>query len=174
MNIILLFLIAISLSMDAFSLSLAYGMVIILKKERVLLSVIVGIFHFFMPILGILFGNIIRSLLPINEDILLFLIFLIIGIEMILEKNEDEIKKLKLIEMILFSFAVSLDSFGTGIGINKISNNYILSSSIFSITSFIFTYIGLNLGNKISSIVGKYSSKLGGIILILLSICQLV
>jgi putative Mn2+ efflux pump MntP len=58
MNIILIFIIAISLSMDAFSLSLAYGTISLSKKEIRLLSFIVGIYHFFMPILGMLLGKI--------------------------------------------------------------------------------------------------------------------
>ena len=49
MNLFLLFIIAISLSMDAFSLSLAYGTLDINKKEIITLSIIVGIYHFFMP-----------------------------------------------------------------------------------------------------------------------------
>ena len=57
MNIILVFLIAISLSMDAFSLALAYGTNSLNKKEIRTLSTIVGIYHFFMPIIGMLIGN---------------------------------------------------------------------------------------------------------------------
>ena len=48
MNIILIFIIAISLSMDAFSLALAYGTISLSKKEINILSIVVGIYHFFM------------------------------------------------------------------------------------------------------------------------------
>ena len=40
-------LIGISLSMDAFSLALVYGTYSLVKKDILLLSVIVGLFHFF-------------------------------------------------------------------------------------------------------------------------------
>ena len=50
-------LIAVSLSMDAFSLSLAYGMQQMTKKDKILLSVIVGIYHFFMPLIGLNIGS---------------------------------------------------------------------------------------------------------------------
>lgn len=166
---ILIFIIAVSLSMDAFSLSLAYGTTNLTNKERKTLSFIVGVYHFFMPILGMFFGKFILSFIHIGEDLIALLIFTVIGINMIVEsiKGKDEIKKLKLKEMILFGFGVSIDSFSVGIGINSINNNYILCSLIFSIVSCIFTYIGLSLGNKLNMLVGKISTIIGGISLII-------
>lgn len=172
MDIILLFLIAISLSMDAFSLSLAYGTINLSKKNINLLSLIVGIYHFFMPIIGMLLGNYIIKFIHIGEDIVILIIFSLIGLNMILEsrKDKEEAKYMKLSEMLLFGFAVSIDSFSVGIGLNNISNNTVLCSSIFSITSFIFTYLGLKLGKIINLIIGKLATLIGGITLIILGI----
>ena len=176
MNIILIFIIAVSLSMDAFSLSLAYGTISLTKKEINLLSIIVGIYHFFMPIFGMLIGSFVFNVLNINQNIIVLIIFTFIGINMIIEsfKKEEKVKKMKLAEMILFGFAVSIDSFSVGIGINGISNNFIMCSVIFSITSFIFTYIGLILGNKLNQLIGKISTLIGGITLIILGIIYIV
>ena len=52
-------LIGISLSMDAFSLALLYGTYGLAKNEEITLSIIVGLFHFFMPLIGLFFGNMI-------------------------------------------------------------------------------------------------------------------
>ena len=46
------FLMAIGLSMDAFSLAIIYGTNGIDRKKIILLSLVVGIFHFIMPNLG--------------------------------------------------------------------------------------------------------------------------
>lgn len=176
MNIILIFIIAISLSMDAFSLALAYGTISLSKKEIKLLSIIVGIYHFFMPILGMLIGNFISSILPVGEELITLIIFSFIGINMIIEtfKKEEKVKKMKIGEMILFGLAVSIDSFSVGIGINNISDNFILCSIIFSFISFIFTYIGLLLGNKLNELIGKLATLIGGITLILLGIIYFI
>lgn len=176
MNIILIFLIAVSLSMDAFSLSLAYGTISMSKKEINLLSIIVGVYHFFMPIFGMIIGNFIFNILHINSKLIVLLIFTFIGINMILEslKKEEKIKKMKLSEMILFGLAVSIDSFSVGIGLNNISNNFIMCSSIFSIISFMFTFIGLQLGNKLNQMIGKISTIIGGIALIIFGIFYLI
>jgi len=176
MNIILIFIIAISLSMDAFSLSLAYGTINLNKKEINILSIIVGIYHFFMPIMGMVIGKYIVKYVHASSDLIILVIFTIIGINMILEskKEQEEVKYMKISEMLLFGFAVSIDSFSVGIGLNNISNNFIMCSSIFSITSFIFTYIGLKLGKKLNLLIGKIATFIGGISLILLGIIYVI
>ena len=172
MNIILIFIIAVSLSMDAFSLSLAYGTNLLTKKEIKLLSIIVGIYHFFMPILGMIIGKFIEQLIHISGNFIVFIIFTIIGLNMIVEtfKSEEKVKKMKIGEMILFGLAVSIDSFSIGVGINNISNNFIMCSCVFSIVSFSFTYLGLKLGNKLNQLIGKIATLIGGISLIILGV----
>lgn len=165
-------IIGISLSMDAFSLSLVYGLEPINKNNKILLSIIVGIYHFIMPIVGIFFGKIIINYLPFNVNILVSIIFSIIGIDMIYSslKNKEEKLSISILGFLLFGLSVSIDSFTTGIGMNIINNNYIEVSIIFAIISSIFTYIGLLLGNKINKKIGSISSLFGGIILLILSI----
>ena len=161
-------LIGIGLSMDAFSLSFSYGTLNINKKDRVILVSLVGLFHFFMPILGLFIGNIILKYIIIDLDILLAIIISLIGIEMIISsiKKEDNTMLLSLLSFILFAFSVSIDSFSVGIGLKGINNNYLQVSIIFSLCSFIFTYVGLILGTKLNDLVVRYAKTIGGIILI--------
>lgn len=169
LNIIL---IALSLSMDAFSLSLAYGTLNLEKKYIKKLSLIVGIYHFIMPLIGHKIGNILLKLVPINPNIIVFIVLTFIGIEMLLDsfKNEEEVKIMTLKELLLFGLAVSLDSFSVGLGLNTISKNHLITLTIFSITSLTFTYIGLILGKKINNKIGKISTIIGGIVLIIIGI----
>ena len=175
MHIIFLIIIAVTLSMDAFSLSLAYGTLGLTKKNIKLLSIIVGIYHFIMPQIGNFFGILILKLIKIDPSIIIFVIFTIIGIQMIIEsfKKEETTLSLKLSQMILFGFAVSIDSFSVGIGLNAITNNYLIASIIFSITSFLFTWIGLKTGKYINDKIGKISTIIGGIIIIIFGILYL-
>ena len=172
MNILVLILIAISLSMDTFSLSLAYGTIIKEKNSIRLLSLIVGLSHFFMPIIGLYFGKFILKFIPLSEKNITFIIFTIIGLNMIIDgiKNDNSIKKLKLFEMLVFGFAVSIDSFSVGIGLNSIKSNYFINSLFFFISSLIFTYIGLVIGNKINKYLGVIAPILGGVILIIIGL----
>ena len=165
-------LVGISLSMDAFSLSLIYGTQNISKRSKIILSVIVGMYHFFMPLLGLFLGNIITNYLIINVSILVAIIFLIIGIEMIISNLREREEKLFLSipGFFIFGFSVSIDSFTTGIGLNVINSNYLEVSIIFSLVSGLFTFIGLILGDRLNSYFGKISTIIGGIILIVLGI----
>lgn len=176
MSIIPVILIAISLSMDAFSLSLAYGTLKMNNSSKLKLSIIVGLFHFFMPFLGDFVGYTIINILPIDSSIIIFMILFFIGFEMIIEsfKENANIKYLDLIGMFLFGFAVSLDSFTTGLGLNVIYKSKLISIMLFSIFSFLFTYIGLNLGEYINNKVGKISTFFGGITLMLIGLFYVI
>lgn len=165
-------IIGISLSMDAFSLALIYGTQSISKRDKIILSIIVGIYHFVMPLLGVFLGNIILKYLVINLSIVVSIIFLFIGIEMIISSIKDDSHDfvVSIFGFLIFGLSVSIDSFTTGIGLNVINNNYLEVSSIFCIVSGSFTYLGLILGNKLGSIFGKLSTIIGGVILIILGI----
>ena len=83
MSILVILIVAVSLSMDAFSLSLIYGTLNLDTKVEKVLSITVGIFHFIMPILGLTIGNIIIKHVPMNINLITGLIFIGLGIEMI-------------------------------------------------------------------------------------------
>ena len=169
---LLVFLMAISLSMDAFSLSLVYGTFCICKKNKIILSIIVGCFHFLMPLLGMLIGELILSLFNFNADILVAIILSFIGLQMIISsfKESNEFQPLKFSEFFLFGFAVSIDSFSLGITLPNMNMANIFSPLIFALTSSIFTFIGLSIGNKIKKILGKLATAIGGVILTIIGI----
>lgn len=170
MHILLIITIAVSLSMDAFSLSLAYGTLNLRKKDIALLSAIVGIYHFVMPLLGNGIGALFLKFFPIEPKAIVFVVLVFIGIQMITEgiKGKEDVKELTFLEMLLFGLAVSIDSFSVGVGLQSISNKYVLCAGIFSLSSLIFTYLGLMLGKKINNIIGRVSTIIGGLVLIVI------
>jgi putative Mn2+ efflux pump MntP len=175
MEIISIFLIGVALSMDTFSLSLCYGVLELPKKKMLTLAVIVGLFHFFMPILGMTFGDIIEKIILIDMKIIVYIIFMILGLEIIVSsiKKEENLILLNIFGLLLFAFTVSVDSFSAGIGINFISDKHLLCSTIFSITSLSFTYAGLVIGNAIGAKFKDVSKIVGGFILILFAFTYL-
>ncbi len=157
--------------MDAFFLSLAYGSLNLKKNIMVVLSLIVGLYHFFMPIFGISFGRLLR----INNNYIVSIIFFIIGGNMMLDIfKKKEIKPISFMYMILFGFSVSLDSFTIGVGLSKLMKFTILCPLIFAITSSIFTYFGLILGKKINELIGNIAVIIGGFTIIALGVYYIV
>lgn len=176
MNIITIILIAVSLSMDAFSLSLIYGTEGIKSRDKILLSVIVGIYHFIMPLIGLTLGSVITSKIIINTNILVGIILSLISIEMIMSslKNKEEKFLFSIPGYLLFGLSVSIDSLTTGIGFPAITNNYINAALIFSLTSLLFTFLGLNLGNILNQKYGNLSTLVGGTVLLILGIVYIL
>lgn len=158
--------------MDAFSLSLIYGTQGIKKQDKFILSLIVGIFHFVMPFVGLVIGDYLFKKISFNTNIVVGIIFIIIAMEMVLEYFKESEKKffLNIPGYLLFGLTVSLDSMTTGISLPAITNNYLASNVIFSVMSFFFTLLGLNIGNKLNIKYGKLSTLTGGIILLILAI----
>lgn len=176
MSIVMVILIAVSLSMDAFSLSLAYGTLNMEKSEMKLLSIIVGIYHFFMPLIGMWIGAKILDFLPLSPNTVVFLVLLVIGIQMIIEsfKQTRTVSLMKFSELLIFGLAVSIDSFSVGLGLRAIYESPLICALIFSISSFLFTYTGLYLGKKINDLIGRISTRMGGIALIAIGIFYLI
>ncbi len=166
-SLITIILIGISLSLDAFSLALLYGTIALSKKQIIILSITVGLYHFFMPIIGGLIGNIIDNNLLIPHNYIVFVLFLLLSFEMI-SSIYDERKTINMNHrgMLSFGLAVSIDSFFSGVGLTLVHVSIIRSAIIFSLLSAMFTYLGLVIGNKISERFGKYSTLFGGLVLL--------
>lgn len=172
----LIIMIAIALSMDAFSVALIVGTIERKYSNYIFFASIVGIFHFFMPLLGnytntIIFQNIIE-----NANKFLGIILLFIAITMIIDlKNKKEKNySLKQNSYFIISLGVSIDSYLTGIGLNNIMVQKEIVFLLFSIFSFSFTFLGCNIGRFFKNKLGIYANIFGILILLLISVKYLV
>ena len=173
-EIVSILLIGISLSMDTFSLSLTLGTVSENKLIKIL-PLFVGIFHFFMPILGNFIGITLINLLNLASNIILGTVLIVLGIILAIHYFKDETAdiNLNILGIIIFALSVSIDSFSVGLGINDITNNYYIASIIFALCSAAFTYLGIIIGKYSSKLIGKYAIILGIFLLLILGIFHL-
>lgn len=173
-EIVSILLIGISLSMDTFSLSLTLGTVSENKLIKIL-PLFVGIFHFFMPLLGNIIGITLINLLDLASNIILGTVLIVLGINLAIHYFKDETAEINLniIGIIIFALSVSIDSFSVGLGINDITNNYYIASIIFALCSAAFTYLGIIIGKYSSKLIGKYAIILGIFLLLILGIFHL-
>jgi putative Mn2+ efflux pump MntP len=161
--------------MDTFSVSLSIGTFNINKSKIIIITILVGIMHFIMPIIGSILGNKITIFLNINVHLLLGIILLFIAIQMVndLFKEDNKELLLNILNIFLISISVSLDSFSIGLGLKAITNNNILSGFIFSICASSLTFLGFLIGKYSSKKLGIIANILGIIILFILSIIHL-
>lgn len=191
-------LLGIALSMDAFAVSITDGLIYrdIDKKKSFFIASLFGFMQALMPFIGYFLVEIISIIvgetagesagITMSKIVtwVSFSLLLLIGFKMIIDsikeinKSQEE-KNMKLFsykEVIYFSFATAIDALGAGVALHSnLSTNttiYLHISIIFIIT-FIFSLVGLFLGNQIEKILkGKYeiTSIIGGIILIILAV----
>lgn len=174
-ELVSILLIGVSLSMDTFSLSLSLGSIIKNNSILKLFPFLVGIFHFFMPLLGNFIGTSIINYFNIASNIILGIILIILGVNLSINyfKDNELNIKISLLSLITLAFSVSIDSFTVGLAISDITKNNFLASFIFSICSFSFTLMGLTIGKYSNKVMGKYATIIGIFFLLLLGIIHL-
>ena len=161
--------------MDAFTLAFSYGIKKVDNKSLVITSIVTGIFHFIMPLMGNIIGIPLFEYTLIKPKYILFLVFLIISIDMFINffNENPKLRNLNIAGIILFAFSVSFDSFSVGLGINYICSNVVLSVSIFCFVSMLFTFLGFMLGKVLSQKIGKYAFLFGSLVLFIYSLVLL-
>ena len=175
MKILEIILIGLSLSMDAFSISIILG----LKKSRrqagIMTSFSFGLFQFLMPIMGYFLGNILSNKIISYQEYFSAILLITIGILMLNEKNDNKGEnEFNLKELLLLSIATSIDAFVIGISFSFLEANIFLSALIIGIITFIICLIGYFLGHLFNKKAHQYANTIGGITLLLLGIKMLL
>lgn len=158
--------------MDAFALSLSYGIKHVSIKNVIITAITVGLFHFFMPLLGSLIGVPLFEYTIIKPRFILFLVFLLLSIDMFTHFFEEKpkVRELNVIGTLFFAASVSFDSLSVGLGLKYIYDNILIALLSFCMISAFFTALGFFLGKKLSEKIGRYSFLAGSITLFLYSI----
>ena len=173
MNILDIILIGISLSMDAFAVSICKGMSIYKNKytKALIIGLYFGIFQMLMPIIGYYIGYKFHDLIINIDHWIAFILLLFIGIKMIKnailnENNIDDNISIK--TMLSLSIATSIDALIMGLTLSLFNINILLSVSIIGIITLILSFVGVIIGNKVGERLGIKSQILGGFILIII------
>lgn len=173
MNLSLTILIAIGLAMDAFAVSISSGLCIKRVKNRHAFKIAFsfGAFQAVMPALGWLAGRTLSSLVSSIDHWIAFLLLTIIGGKMIYEaQKEKEDKKmmnpLKPHILLALSVATSIDALAVGITFAFLNVTIITPVAIIGLITFILSFVGVHIGNRMGHFFEKKIEILGGLILI--------
>lgn len=172
-ELIVITVVAISLAMDCFAVSLGIGCspVPCDKKGVFRLAFHFGLFQGGMALLGWIIGNTILPYVESFDHWIAFALLAWIGIRMIREAFSNDPEEIigdptRGGTLVMLSIATSIDALGVGLSLSFISSNVFLSSMIIGIVSVIFTITGLRFGKKLSVKFGKRIEVLGGLILL--------
>ena len=168
-----IFFIGIALSMDAFSIALSIGTNNLSKKSIVLTITLVGLMHFIMPQLGLMLGNQVYNFININPKFIISVILYYLIIVMYFDKSSKNVNIESFINIFLFAFSVSIDSFSVGIGLKALTDKILIPPIIFSLCAGTITYMGLILGKYSQKVWQEKASLIGIILLISISIVNI-
>ena len=180
MGIFDLIVIAIGLSMDAFSVSICKGLSVqkIRPKHVMAVGLYFGGFQALMPLIGYALGKQFESMITSIDHWIAFVLLAIIGGNMIREAVSGDDEKaddsFSFKTMLPLAIATSIDALAIGVTFAFLQVNIILAVLLIGITTFIFSAVGLKIGNLFGT---KYKSKAeiaGGVILILLGVKILI
>lgn len=174
MSIFELFLLAVGLSMDAFAVSICKGLSMsrIPLKKMIITGLWFGGFQALMPLTGYFLGSAFEKYIADFDHWTAFIFLSFIGINMIREsfsKDNQVDSSLGFKIMLAMAVATSIDALAVGITFGLLPDvNIIFAVSFIGIVTFIFSAVGVKIGNSFGM---KYRSKAeisGGIILILI------
>jgi len=178
-----IFLIGVSLSMDALAISVANG--ITLKnfnvRHALLMGLYFGFFQFLMPLVGSLLGGTVSRYVSAVGPYVSFALLAFIGGRMLWEGlcpsggGEDGMLTLSHRRLLVLAIATSIDALAVGVSFAFRENVRLLPScALIGCTTFAISFLGALLGSRIPGFSGRRAGILGGLVLIGIGIRLLV
>lgn len=177
------FLIGVSLSMDAFAVSICDGMVYrdLNKRKGAVIPATFGFFQAAMPLIGFFIGTLFISYIEAFDHWVAFVLLLIIGGKMVYDgikeirhpEEEVETKKFSVPEVLLQGVATSIDALAVGISMLAMEGITTLTvwwyAALIGVTTFIISLVGVLLGVRMGKLFkdkASYAEIIGGLVLI--------
>ena len=176
MSMIELMLIAVSMSMDAFAVSIFKGLSVrkVTLKQSLAVGGWFGGFQGVMPVIGFVLTSLFASLITSISHWIAFVLLLFIGGNMIREAMDKDVEEVddsfSFMTMLTLAVATSIDALAMGVTLNLSGANIWLAAPMIAITTAVLSPIGLKVGNLFGA---KYKNKAelaGGIVLVGLGI----
>ena len=171
-----LLLIAVSMSMDAFAVSICKGLSVrkVTLKQSLAVGGWFGGFQGVMPVIGFVLTSLFASLITSISHWIAFVLLLFIGGNMIREaiKGDEEELDDSFTARTMFPLAIatSIDALATGVTFATLGVDIVPAVLFIGVTTFTLSAIGLKVGNVFGCRYEKKAQGAGGTILILLGL----
>ena len=181
MSLVTIFILAVGLGVDAFSVAIGIGAANDKKSWAPVLRLAVafGLFQFVMPIIGWLAGLTVVEIIASFDHWIAFALLALVGGKMIwegFEKENDEEKadQTRGWPLLMLSIATSIDALAVGFSFSILKMPVVFPAIIIGIVCFFMTVTGMIFGKVLARIFGKKVEIFGGIVLIAIGIKILI
>jgi putative Mn2+ efflux pump MntP len=177
MNFPEIFLIALSMAMDAFAVCLGAGTQPRTAGPRPTfrLAFHFGLFQFLMPVVGWFAGTTILRYIAAYDHWVAFGLLAFVGVRMVRsgfsgagEAHQNDPSRGW--TLVLLSLAVSIDALAVGLSLGLVGVTIWYPAVVIGVVTGLVAWLGLRLGNKLGEKFGQRMEIAGGIILILIGV----
>jgi putative Mn2+ efflux pump MntP len=172
MSLLTLIVLAVAMGTDAFSLCVGIGLAGVNRRQILLVSITVLIYHIIMPLAGWWVGEFAGSLLGRVAAIAGALLLVYLGLKMVWEawKHRREQMPVRVNfnagGLLLLGASVSMDAFSVGFTLGTLQANLLLAAGVIGVVAGIMTFTGLVFGRFLGGWVGEKAQLLGGLVLV--------
>lgn len=173
-------IIAVSLALDAVSVSVASGVKAkhATIRDALKIAFFFGVFQAVMPLIGWGIGTLFEDIIASYSNWIAFILLTLVGFNMIHDalKNEEEHQKNILNTKILLALAVatSIDALVVGVTLDLIDVPLLLSVGIIGVVTFILSFLGFLFGKKLGTFFQGKVEVIGGVALIAIGVKMLL
>lgn len=169
-----IFLIAISLALDAFAVSVSTGICTpgFGWRQGAKMGLWFGGFQFAMPVIGWFLGSSVARYIEAFDHWLAFGLLAFIGGRMVWESFRGESEEecgatdLSAKRLCVLAVATSIDALAVGVSMAFMKVDIVLSAAVIGAVAFLMSLAGGLLGKKLGSLFEKWAQVVGGLVLI--------
>ena len=157
--------------MDAFAVSITSGITVrhLRIKHALKIALFFGFFQAIMPIIGWLSGMSLRNIISGFDHWIAFGLLSIIGCKMIYESfklKKEKINPQNIYILFILSIATSIDALAVGLSLSFLKVAIILPAIIIGVVTFLLSFFGVYVGNKVGHFFERKIEMIGGLVLI--------
>lgn len=172
------FILAVALSMDAFAVSIGLGSKPNGRNMGLKAGIFFGVFQALMPFIGYLAGRGVLGWVDTYAHWIAFGLLALIGGKMLYEGLqegiEEDIAAITNKMMLILAIATSIDAMAAGFSLTLLNTNPYLACLIIGVTTFAFSWAGVQIGKKSGTWLESKAEIFGGTVLILIGLKMLM
>lgn len=173
MGFFTLVILAVALGTDAFSLCVGIGLSGACRRQILLISAVILLFHVFMPLAGWFAGGFVGSLVGRAAAVAGSLLLIYLGIRMIWSAWQNKKKEVEPVAvkfntwgLMLMATSVSIDALSVGFTLGAFQVNLLLTAGIIGIVAGSMAASGLVFGRFLGKWAGGKAQLAGGLVLV--------
>lgn len=175
MDFLIIFVIALALSMDAAAVTICNTMAAPHTPWRklILMPVFFGFFQGFMPFLGYFAGDMLSGFVGDKGGIIVGIVLGLIGLHMIRESFEQgdscDIRQMDMRLLLVQAVATSIDALAVGVSFGA-AGVPLIATVLIGVVTFIAVLLAIMLGKAFGQHLGNRAQILGGVLLLLVAL----